>query len=205
MSGSSASARPLDGRVAMAPAVVHQPPSGVTPRPGADGHSPQDSQPLSGRQGDYEGSVRTLGVEELQILHFVADANTSADGRSPEQVADGARITGRVTRLPPDSHGIHVHVVGACDGPTVASAGGHFSPGARKHGLRNPDGSHPGDLPKLEGRPMDLVGSRPSRAARRSARARRACSPRTAALVIHAGPDDCARSRSTRPVPLDNP
>ncbi len=44
-------------------------------------------------------------------------------------------------------HGIHFHTVGSCDAATqFSSAGGHFNPYAKKHGLMAPDGPHAGDL-----------------------------------------------------------
>ena len=51
--------------------------------------------------------------------------------------------------LPPGVHGVHVHMTGRCDGPTFASAGGHWNPADRQHGLENPQGQHAGDMPNL--------------------------------------------------------
>src|SRR5581483_2925312 len=39
---------------------------------------------------------------------------------------------------------------GACEPPGFASAGPHYNPEGRKHGTRNPEGPHAGDLPNLE-------------------------------------------------------
>ena len=46
-------------------------------------------------------------------------------------------------------HGVHVHAVGRCDGPAFESAGGHWNPASRQHGLNNPAGPHAGDLPNV--------------------------------------------------------
>jgi Cu-Zn family superoxide dismutase len=51
--------------------------------------------------------------------------------------------------LPPGIHGLHIHDTGVCDSPTFESAGADFNPFRRKHGLRNPEGPHAGDLPNL--------------------------------------------------------
>ena len=49
--------------------------------------------------------------------------------------------------LTPGLHGIHFHSVGKCDASGVfASAGPHFNPAGRMHGLMSPDGPHAGDL-----------------------------------------------------------
>ena len=51
--------------------------------------------------------------------------------------------------LPPGVHGVHLHAVGRCDPPGFTSAGPHWNPTTRKHGHRNPDGFHMGDLGNL--------------------------------------------------------
>ena len=51
--------------------------------------------------------------------------------------------------LPPGVHGFHIHESGACESPAFETAGGHFNPYRKKHGLRNAEGPHAGDLPNL--------------------------------------------------------
>lgn len=46
-------------------------------------------------------------------------------------------------------HGLHVHAVGRCDAPAFTSAGPHWNPANRQHGLANPAGPHAGDLPNV--------------------------------------------------------
>jgi Cu-Zn family superoxide dismutase len=60
-----------------------------------------------------------------------------------------ARLVGTLTGIPAGKHGIHVHAVGVCNGPSFESAGGHFNPMSRQHGLENPNGSHAGDAPNI--------------------------------------------------------
>ena len=58
----------------------------------------------------------------------------------------------QLTGMPPGAHGIHFHMTGQCDGSSstpFATAGSHFNPLGRQHGLDNPAGPHAGDAPNF--------------------------------------------------------
>lgn len=61
----------------------------------------------------------------------------------------GVKIDLQVSNLPPGPHGFHIHAVGQCDPPGFTTAAGHFNPEGRRHGPKNPEGPHAGDLPNL--------------------------------------------------------
>lgn len=99
----------------------------------------------------------------------------------------GVQIALSVSGMPAGLHGAHVHTVGQCDAPKFESAGGHWNPTTKQHGLQNPQGPHAGDLPNLnvgsDGRgKLTMMLPAGTLAGLLDADG--------AAFVVHAGPDD---------------
>lgn len=65
------------------------------------------------------------------------------------EVAGGVKINVMVNGLTAGQHGIHIHEFGRCETPTFGTAGEHFRPNEHKHGLKNSDGSHNGDMQNI--------------------------------------------------------
>jgi superoxide dismutase, Cu-Zn family len=115
------------------------------------------------------------------------DAGSAVLTETPHGVLISLSLKG----LPAGEHAFHVHEVGKCE-PPFMSAGAHFNPTGRKHGIMSPEGAHAGDMPNLhipasgdltvevvndaitleKGKPNSLFG------------------PQGTALIIHAGKDD---------------
>ncbi|MDP2330626.1 MAG: superoxide dismutase family protein [Reyranella sp.] len=64
------------------------------------------------------------------------------------QTPAGVLVKLSVKGLPPGEHAFHIHGVGKCE-PPFTSAGGHFNPASKKHGMMAADGQHAGDMPNL--------------------------------------------------------
>ena len=107
------------------------------------------------------------------------------------QVEDGVLLRVAVKGLPPGDHAFPIHAVGKCE-PPFTSAGGHFNPANKKHGMMAADGHHAGDMPnlvvpasgelKLEvvNTAITLDKDKPNSVLK----------PDGAAFVLHAAPDD---------------
>ncbi|MFS0646638.1 superoxide dismutase family protein [Siminovitchia sp. 179-K 8D1 HS] len=66
-----------------------------------------------------------------------------------EEKADGIYLKGDLKGLPPGELGMHIHDRGKCEPPDFLSAGNHFNPDKKDHGLLNAKGPHAGDLPNV--------------------------------------------------------
>jgi Cu-Zn family superoxide dismutase len=107
------------------------------------------------------------------------------------QTPSGVLIALAVKGLPAGEHAFHVHAVGKCE-PPFTSAGGHFNPEGRKHGMLAADGHHAGDMPNLH---IPASGELSVEVINASitlekGKPNSAFGPNGTALVIHAGKDD---------------
>jgi Cu-Zn family superoxide dismutase len=130
--------------------------------------------------------VGTSAVAELR------DANDRVVGQATlTEVIGGVRIVLEGRGLPPGERAVHLHAVGKCEPPSFMSAGDHFNPQNKQHGILNSAGPHAGDLPNMTIEP-DGMG----RLETFTDRVTLGAGPNTVfdddgtALVVHAAPDD---------------
>ncbi|WP_254901711.1 superoxide dismutase family protein [Thalassobacillus devorans] len=71
--------------------------------------------------------------------------------------SEGVQVLVNVEGLEPGPHGFHVHEFPVCEGPDFTSAGNHYNPTGKMHGLMNTEGPHVGDMPNLEADESGMV------------------------------------------------
>ncbi|MGB7809940.1 MAG: superoxide dismutase family protein [Polyangia bacterium] len=63
-----------------------------------------------------------------------------------KSLASGVELKLNLRGLAPGAHAIHFHQNAKCEAPDFKSAGPHFNPDKKQHGLENPMGAHAGDM-----------------------------------------------------------
>lgn len=93
--------------------------------------------------GAYAAGAGAQGMAHIDVK----DATGKSVGMAMISAASGGGVSIAVDfkGLPPGVHALHFHQTAKCEAP-FTSAGGHFNPGGKKHGMENPEGPHAGDM-----------------------------------------------------------
>lgn len=91
-------------------------------------------------------TAQNLTKVDVEMFNTVGDSLGKI--RLSEQ-AKGVKMEVNLSGLTPGDHAIHIHDKGKCEAPEFKSAGNHFNPEKKVHGLLHPKGAHAGDLPNL--------------------------------------------------------
>jgi Cu-Zn family superoxide dismutase len=88
-----------------------------------------------------------FGVAKDNVKTAMKDASGKTIGWAMIKASGtGVHIKLTLDHMPPGDHAVHFHQFAKCDGPDFKSAGPHFNPDGKQHGLENPDGHHAGDM-----------------------------------------------------------
>src|SRR3954463_5479776 len=76
----------------------------------------------------------------------IHDATGKIVAKASLHDVDGSvRVHVEAVGLAAGTYGTHIHTTGLCELPAFASAGPHWNPTGKQHGVDNPQGAHFGD------------------------------------------------------------
>ncbi len=108
------------------------------------------------------GALATLSLVACQSMESGngQKASASLDSRSGSNAKGTVNfvwqghdvlVSGNFSGLKPNSEqGFHVHEKGDCSASDATSAGGHFNPDTKSHGMPGSGSNHAGDMPNIQ-------------------------------------------------------
>ena len=150
---------------ASTPSSTPSEPSGSSGQ--AESHAPQEAEapePVASSEPGDDSASKTRdpakrSVEQLEVA-------IQGKGKSPlvgkvklTELPNAVKVVVFVDHLEPGLHGVHIHQFADCSAKDAASAGPHFNPDDKPHGLPGAEGKrHLGDLGNLVANAPDGSG-----------------------------------------------
>jgi len=154
--------------------------------------SSQSSEDYEDNNIDVNKPGGARGDKIRWVIVQMVNAKGSNVGRATitAQKGGGVEVKLDLSDLPPGEHALHFHQVAKCDPPDFKSAGPHFNPEKKEHGLKNVKGPHAGDMENFSVGPDGITTATVKNPYVSLGGKNSLLANGGTALVIHAKPDD---------------
>ena len=93
-------------------------------------------------------SSQLAGAAEQVQAQMMNASGESVGAVALHKTPHGTLLHATLHDMPEGAHAFHVHAIGKCEAP-FKSAGGHFNPEGKMHGIHSAEGMHAGDMPNI--------------------------------------------------------